>query len=144
MTDLELTESYTATTFRVNGPVDAVDIRVGHRHPAIDQLMGDASPSEWAFITAWNPRSELLAAEQNEAAQSALLRVVRERWLRFYEGSGIPDSPGWAPERSVWIAGISRADAIGLGIQLGQNAIVVGKIGGIAELVNCREEGRHA
>jgi hypothetical protein len=57
---------------------------------------------------------------------------------------GYQDNDLTAPERSVWIAGIGRTDAVALGVLFGQNAIVVGTYGGIAELVNCREAGGDA
>jgi hypothetical protein len=40
-------------------------------------------------------------------------------------------------ERSVWVAGISRQDAAAIGSQFGQTAVVVGMMGGDAELLFC-------
>ena len=40
----------------------------------------------------------------------------------------------WVPEDSYLILGIPRTDAISLGYDFGQNAIVVGRIGNPAEL----------
>jgi hypothetical protein len=50
---------------------------------------------------------------------------------------GVPDNPGWLPERSVWIVEISRREARDIGVRFGQNAIVVGKKGGVAALLLC-------
>jgi hypothetical protein len=134
-----LANLYRATTFRVESPDGIIDIRVGEKHPRIDALLSHHKVTEWAYITAWNPRSQLLSAEQNALAQVQLTDVVLERGLGFYGGSGIPDNPGWTAERSVWIAGISRQAAVELGARFGQNAIVVGTAGGVAELLCCPE-----
>jgi len=136
-----LADSYNATTFTVDTPIGRIDIRVGKRHPKIDRLMEDVSPAAWAYITAWNPHSELLSDNQNTVAQDEMRRVIRGRGFLYYEGYGIPDNPGWSPEQSVWIAGISRTEAESIGRQFGQNAIVVGVAGGIAELLDCKAIG---
>jgi hypothetical protein len=133
-----LADSYNATTFTVETPIGRIDIRVGKRHPRIDRLMEGVSPAAWAYITAWNPHSELLSKDQNAIAQGSLRRVIRDRGFLNYEGYGIPDNPGWSPEQSVWIAGIDRTEAEFIGRQFGQNAIVVGVAGGIAELLDCK------
>jgi hypothetical protein len=134
-----LTEVYSATTFRVAGPSGSIDIRVGMRCLALDDLLMTLGQREWAYVTAWNPHSELRSVKENAAAHQVLLRELATWGLgQYFEGDGIPDNPGWAAERSVWIAGIARADAIALGIRFGQNAVVLGRLGGVAELVFCR------
>jgi hypothetical protein len=135
--DTVLTDCYKATTFRVEGPDGIIDIRIGEKHPRIDALLALHTVKDWAYITAWNPRSQVMSTEQNVAAQAQLIDVVRARGFEFYEGDGIPDDPTWAAERSIWTAGISRQAAGELGTRFGQNAIVVGSIGGVAELLLC-------
>jgi Protein of unknown function (DUF3293) len=134
-----LEAAYLATTFRVEAPGGKIDIRVGHKQPKLDALLLQLGATEWAYVTAWNPGSRLARADQNTFAQDELLRLVRDRGFAFYEGLGIPDIEGWAPERSIWIARIGRREAIELGRQFGQNAIVLGSLSGVAELVWCEE-----
>lgn len=130
---------YRATTFRVETPDGHIDIRVGEKHAGIDALLSRHNATDWAYITAWNPGSRPLSADQNEVAHLTLRQTIRDRGFECYVGDGIPDNEGWAPERSVWIAGIGRAEAIALGMRFAQSAIVVGSFGEIAELVNCNE-----
>jgi hypothetical protein len=134
-----LEAAYLATTFRVEAPNENIDIRVGHMQPKLDALLLQLGATEWAYVTAWNPGSRLARSDQNTFAQDELLRLVRDRGFVLYEGLGIPDLEGWAPERSTWIAGIGRREAIELGRQFGQNAIVIGSWGGVVELVWCDE-----
>src|ERR1700743_173316 len=126
-----LEAAYLATTFRVEAPNGNIDIRVGPTQQKIDALLVQVRATEWAYVTAWNPGSRRERADQNTFAQDELLRLVRDRGFVFYEGLGIPDLEGWAPERSAWIAGIGRREAIELGRQFGQNAIVIGSLGGV-------------
>jgi hypothetical protein len=131
----DLEALYRNTTFRVEAPNGHIDIRIGDKHPRIDSLLSEHNATEWAYITAWNPGSRPMSAEENALAHDKLLEIIRDRNFQPYLGEGIPDQEGWAPEQSIWIAGISRHEAAELGRQFGQNAIVVGTLGGVAELV---------
>jgi Protein of unknown function (DUF3293) len=133
---------YVATAFRVEAPDGHIDIRIGEKDAQIDALLSKLNAIEWAYITAWNPGSRPVPAEQNTLAHDKLLQIIRGRGFTYYEGDGIPDQEGWAPERSVWIAGIGRDEAVELGRRFGQNAIVVGRLVGVAELVPCDESQR--
>lgn len=133
----ELNELYMTTSFRIASPAGHVDIRIGNRHPAVDQLLEKFDAADRAYITAWNPRSKLVSPAQNEDGQEQLKRLLRDRGLHFYEGAGIPDTGAWTPETSVCVAGVGRQEAIEIGARFGQPAIVVGIEGGVAELVYC-------
>ncbi len=133
-----LLEAYRCTTYRLAAPGGYIDIRIGRRHLKVDVLLTALSVTEWAYITAWNPGSNLVSTAQNTAAQVELERIVRERGHAFYRGEGIPDQAGWAPEPSLWIAGIARLAAVDLGRRFGQKAIVVGSSGAPAELLFVR------
>ena len=126
-----LANLYRATTFRVESPGGIIDIRVGEKHPRIDALLLRHSATEWAYITAWNPRSQLVSHLQNATAQLAMVQLLHNRNLDFYEGDGIPDSGDWTPERSVWVAGLTRQNAAAVGSQFGQTAVVVGTMRGV-------------
>jgi len=91
-------------------------------------------------VTASNPGSfEPLPADMNDRRARELEEVVRGRWT-VHPGQGEPDERGWEPEQSLLILHISRQDAIELGRNHGQNAIVIGAPGLPAELVECFPE----
>jgi Protein of unknown function (DUF3293) len=135
-----LESAYLATTFRVNSPHGNIDIRVGQRQPKLDALLLELGATEWAYVTAWNPGSRRLSADQNELAQARLLRLLQDRDFTFYGGEGIPDVQGWVREHSVWIARIDLEEAVEIGRQFGQNAIVGGILGRVAQMVWCDEK----
>ena len=50
------------------------------------------------------------------------------------------DDDSWEPEASFMVLNIRKEDAIKIGKQFKQNAIVVGVIGNSAELIDCLNE----
>ena len=120
MAGADFTEHYKATTFRVETPAGHIDIRVGAKHPGIDSFLSRHNATEWAYITAWNPASQPLSADQNELANVTLLQSIRNRGFEWYVGDGIPDNKGWTPgavfgfrasrgqRRSRWVCDLVR------------------------------------
>lgn len=77
-----------------------------------------------AFITAWNPYSEPVSDDQNNAANRRLLAEIEHRDLKYLCGKGCGSDPTWPPEKSFLVLGITEADAKQLGRKFRQNAIV--------------------
>jgi hypothetical protein len=131
------TSAYRATTFRSHTFSGTIDIRIDQAHPQLDLLHRNASVQSWCFITAYNPRSNPLSQIMNERRQEALREAIASRGLAVFEGEGIGDDGTWPAEPSFLVLGISRSDAMALGRQFDQAAIVVGDTGGPAELLFC-------
>jgi Protein of unknown function (DUF3293) len=88
----------------------------------------------WAFVTAWNPRSQPVSAEENTRRMAELEAFVRSGGWTFYHGRGVGRDGTWPPEPSLLIIGIQWRDAVELGKRFGQNAVVVGRTGEAARL----------
>lgn len=132
-----LISAYRATTFRCRVSAGIIDIRVGQTQPQLDELLRNNPIQSWCFITAYNPQSKPLSQKDNERRQAALRQIIAARgWIAF-EGEGIGDDGTWPPEPSYLVLGISRPDAVALGRQFEQAAIVAGDAGGTAELILC-------
>jgi hypothetical protein len=141
----ELMAAYRATSFEADAPLKRVKIRIGEANPDVDNLFiasaGSAmGPVSWAYVTAWNPASQLLGDGENAARHDELrwevaVRVVSDEIAAYYEGEGVPNVGGWTPGASLIIIGIDRGAASALGARFGQNTIVVGDRGGLAELL---------
>ena len=125
---------YRATTYRVETPGGPLDLRIGEPAPALDSLLAALGLGSWAFVSAANPGSRPASQADNQRAHSALLAHVREGGWPAFEGVGLPATPGWAPERSLLIAGITHDDALRLGREFGQNAVLLGVPGAPAQL----------
>ncbi|MED5400591.1 MAG: DUF3293 domain-containing protein [Planctomycetota bacterium] len=130
MTRAELLKAYRATTYRADIDGRTVDLRIGS--PVADP---DLASQAWAFISAANPGSRPLPSSENLDRHQDLLEICREsRWIA-YPGQGIPESDDWEAEISLLVTGIGREEAVAIGRDFGQVAIVYGEIGSVAELV---------
>ena len=56
----------------------------------------------------------------------------------LFDGWGRGEDLNWEPEQSLLALGVGKAQAIELGRRFGQNAVVWGTAGGLAELLDCR------
>lgn len=104
--------------------------------PRLDELLGRHLVLSWAFVTAFNPRSQALAPEENDRRQALLESEACNQYFVF-TGEGIADAGDWPPERSALILGIERQAAFELGQRFGQLAIVLGQEKFPPELVRC-------
>jgi len=131
-----LPKSYRSTAYRVTGVAPAIDIRVGEPCPALDRLLAEYGVKNWAFITAWNPMSRLLPADENHRRASRLAVELADSY-RVIAGCGVGDAGDWVPEESLLVLGIAEADAVASARRFGQRAIVAGERGGLPRLVGC-------
>jgi hypothetical protein len=89
----------------------------------------------WCFISALNPHSMQMSEDENEKRHRNLVDKIKAMKWRFCEGNGIPAGDNWKPEKSVLILDISMNEAIELGKDFQQNAIVFGRLNQAPELV---------
>lgn len=122
----DLLASYRGTVYWVETPQRCFPLRIGRRHPEFDAFLTEQGVGEWAFLTACNPRSELLAPAENRRRNSelGLALSVRLHW----PGLGVGFRGDWFPEAS-FCAAISESEGLALARQFGQHAIVVGRRG---------------
>jgi hypothetical protein len=112
-------------------------LRVGQRHPELDSLLVARGVTTWAYVTAFNPGSKLLEAEENITRQQELEHIVTTLGFQSYSGVGIGEDRRWQPESSLLILGIRQCDAVRLAQRFGQVAIVCGELGQETQLVVC-------
>ena len=136
----ELFEAYKNTTYRVYLPHGEMDIRIGVMNPLLQELLLSNNVASWAFITACNPYSVMQNADVNTLLNTQLERYLTEKQYLFFKGMGMGDDDLWEPEVSFMVLNIRKADAVKLGRQFKQNAIVTGVIGTSAELIDCLNE----
>ena len=131
----ELINAYKETDFVVYDP--AIVIKVNQANSLLDELLLKNQATAWAYITAWNPYSELTDKNLNEERNDQLRKDIRP--YKFFEGEGVGSDLSWEPEKSFLIIGIDRKHAIEIGKKYRQNAIVVGNIYEAAELLWIKE-----
>lgn len=133
----ELFEAYKNTTYRVYLPLGEIDIRIGVMNLLLHELLLTNNSESWAFISACNPHSVVQDAGVNTLLNTQLEAYLLEKQYVFFKGMGVGDDNSWEPEASFMVLNIGKEDAIKLGRQFKQNAIVVGVIGNSAELIDC-------
>ena len=135
--DKSLEAAYRATHFVVEDPRWSGEILVGELTLELDDFLRDQGFSDWAYITAYNPRSELLSDDVNQARHNDLIQMLDVDEIPWLSGVGRNPDGSWPADPSVLVWGIDRATAVKIGRTFGQNAIVCGTLGGQAELVAC-------
>ena len=133
----DLIEAYKNTSYNIFKP--EISLKIGKSNSDLDDLLENYNCTEWAFITAYNPFSNILSDEENWERHKQLKENLREYCC--FEGEGVGDDPSWNPERSFLILGISEEDAVDLGEKFQQNAIVVGELKQVARLVLLKDAG---
>ena len=136
----ELFEAYKNTTYLVYSPIGEIDIRIGVMNPLLQQLLLNNSSESWVFITAYNPYSVMQDAGVNTILNTQLEDYLSGKRYLFFKGIGVGDDNSWEPEASFMVLDIRIEDAVKLGRQFKQNAIVVGVIGNAPELIDCLNE----
>lgn len=129
--------AYRNTSYEVDIPGVRIRLHVGEPNSALDSLLKNRDVTEWAFITAYNPRSESCSLEENDQRQKDLLQEVHAQGYPTFPGTGVGENTDWPAEPSVLILGISRETARKVGQKYGQHAIVVGRRGQAPELLWC-------
>ena len=109
-------------------------------NPLLQQLLLNNSSESWAFITACNPYSVMQNEDVNTLLNTQLERYLLEKQYLFFKGMGVGDDDSWEAEASFMVLDIRKEDAIKLGKQFKQNAIVIGVIGNSPELIDCLNE----
>ncbi len=127
---------YRRTTYcAFTTPRRPVCFHAGSRSARLDALLDREGADRWAFITAWNPGSQVRPQRENDRRQAELM--ARLKAYRTIIGEGRGRDGAWPPEPSVLVLGITASKAMQLGMRFGQLAILVGRRGQSARLVFC-------
>lgn len=132
----ELIEAYSKTHYFIEGV--KVPIKIGELFDFenLPKLQDNTSPIESiAFITAYNPYSEILTDEENYVLNKKLEDSAVELEYIYFRGIGLNPSGKWKGEKSIAIVNISKDSASKISKMYKQNAFVYLKRNEIAQLV---------
>ena len=119
----DLIKAYEATEFHVMAMPPFV-LEVNRYCGKLDRLFKNWEATSAAFISAYNPYSESLAAEENALRNQRLQADIKHLGFRSIDGFGKHPDGEWEAEDSFFVPGISLDGARELGAAYGQNAIV--------------------
>lgn len=122
--DQHLLKAYRETIYQVFEP--SIALKIDTINPVLNQFLQENDVTTWAFITAWNPKSQVLSYKENTQRHQELIQIVEKAAYPYFIGKGIGKDSNWEPEWSLFILNISKTEAIKLGKYFDQNAIVFG------------------
>lgn len=134
----ELVEAYRATLFRCGEGSDAFVLRIGAYSASLADLYAAADVSSAAFVTAFNPRSEMQSAEANAAALARLGAELAAAGYHLVDGAGEDPDGIWPVEPSFLVLGLELESAQEVGRRYGQNAVVWAGAEAVPELLLLR------
>jgi hypothetical protein len=130
-------EAYRQTEYRIQGDTPFT-LQIG----VISEFLLAAHKSYRvdcsAFITACNPYSQMVSANDNRIRQRQLSDELTRRGLSHLPGLGQHPSNQWPGEESFLVLGLNLQAAKKLGMHFGQNAIVWCGANGLPELILLR------
>jgi hypothetical protein len=130
----QLVDAYRRTRFRVDDADGRFILTVGVYSEELALCHQRNQVDSSAFITAWNPGSQICSVEENETAQMAMVNLVIGLGYKWISGVGANPDEHWPGEPSILILGIKESEALGLASRFGQNAIIVNGASAIPEL----------
>ncbi len=122
-----LSQAYRATRYEV--PSLGLKLFIDQPSLPLDVVLRHFDAISWAFISVENPRSQRLDARTNAERHHRLREHVAAGGWRRFEGYSIALDGGWPPESALLVLGIGPDDAVEIGRDFEQNAIVVGRLG---------------
>ena len=114
MDETALTRAYRDSTYWVDHPAGRFPMRIGEPCAPLQALLHAHGAITWAFVTACNPRSQLLPPAENAARHARLLSRLRQSAWPTFPGHSVSDQGEWL-EHSLLILGIDDAAALALG-----------------------------
>lgn len=135
--DPQTLRAYRETEYRVLGDRPFA-MRIDETCPALAALHARHGVSCSAFVTACNPHSLALSAQENLARQAELAHALAVQGGVCLPGLGILPDGTWPGEDSFLVLGLARDAAGTLGRRFGQNAIVWASTDAIPRLILLR------
>lgn len=136
---LELEEAYRRTTYSAATPAGELRLRIDQENPSLRRLLEMHGVKSFAYLTAANPLSTACGDDENGVLNEKLSRLLAAGGYITFPGHGAGDDASWAAEPSFLVLGIGRDDALALGRQFKQNAILVGGADAIPRLLWCEK-----
>ena len=135
--DPELVLAYNTTEYRIDGQHGFI-LRIGEASAALCKAHQHHKVQCSGLITACNPFSGRCDVATNQIRQRALALELKHRSLAFDSAMGQHPANRWPGEVSLLAYGLSLCQAMALGQQFQQNALVWSATDGIPQLILLR------
>jgi hypothetical protein len=119
-----LVKAYRNAHYFVHHGEEVYLLKVGEVNHALSILLQSYGASSAAFLTAYNPYSQMRSEAENQAAHEKLLAELAQAGIETIDGLGTDPHDDWDAEPSVLALGLSRSRAEQLADQYSQNAFL--------------------
>ena len=113
----------------------SLTLSIGVPETELDDLLSHHQAASYAYLTAYNPQSTTLSADENEQRHLQLCREINQRGYRYLIGKAIPDTGEWEPETCVFAFDMPRSVVLELCQAYAQDGAVVGEHGSAPKLM---------
>jgi Protein of unknown function (DUF3293) len=136
MLDERLIAAYRATDYVlfVDDRHD-VTLNIGRRNLDFDAVLDRRGATSAVVVTAYNPRSIVLADDENAARHAQLTGLLDAKSYDYALGEGRDPTGAWKAELECVVFGISAEVGLEIARRFEQNAIVFVTRGGAPELL---------
>jgi len=139
---LSLWEAYLRAEYWIGFPENRLLLQVGEKSEGLLRLASSlgtdfGQEDSWAYITAWNPGSELKMEFVNRQKQEDMELFLRGAGYALLPGVAHDPSGQWPDEEGVLVFGLGWEKALLLGRRFQQNAILAGLGGETVQLLRC-------
>jgi len=117
----ELLQAYVDALYRVEG---TSDFKVGEYSEELARLHAAHEARHSHFITAFNPASKRLSAEENAARHAELGQKLDAMKAVHLAAAGLDPEGQWPPEPGYLVFDMADDDVLALGREYEQNAVV--------------------
>jgi hypothetical protein len=112
-----------------------ITLNIGRASPEFDRVLERRGVTTAVVVTAYNPRSIVLAEAENRARHGALTALLEAGGYDYALGEGRDPTGHWKAELECVVFGIPVEAALEIARRFEQNAIVFVARGGLPELV---------
>jgi hypothetical protein len=139
---LRLWEAYLRAEYWVGFPENRILLQIGDHATGLSRLASEAGgelahDEPWAYITAWNPGSEVRMDFMNRQKQEDMEMFLRGAGYVLIPGYSRDPSGQWPNEEGVLAFGLGWEKALLLGRRFSQNAILAGMGEEAVQLLRC-------
>lgn len=110
-------------------------LSIGVPDPELDNLLSHHQAVNYAYLTAYNPQSTTLNADDNWQRHQQLCHELNQRDFHYLIGKAIPDTGEWEPELCVFVFDMPRTVVLNLCQTYAQDGAVVGELGSAPKLM---------
>ena len=120
----KLIKAYREAVYVIQIEDREIALQVNKASPQLAKLMMEWEVSTAAFLTAFNPFSQVLDPQENEARQKKMWADAQPMCPKIFPGIGRDKNDQWPHELSMLALGIHQQDAQALADQYEQNAFL--------------------